>query len=79
MTERKTNVEFIVDLMERSRHGALMQMFIIQALTSYAEAVVKAGPGPVESPLIRGEAWVSCAVEALDKMNEQYRDIFATS
>lgn len=78
MTQRKTNEEFIADLMAFSRRGALMQIFVIQALRSYSVDVVDAGPVACHSPLISGEAWVDCAKEALEKLEKQYNS-FATS
>lgn len=40
----QTNVEFVVELMEFSAHGALIQAFVLQALTYYAQLVAATGP-----------------------------------
>ena len=33
-----TNVEFVVDLMEHSKHGALIQAFVLRVIEVYAKA-----------------------------------------
>lgn len=81
--QRKTNVEFITHLMEYSKHGALMQAFIIQAIEQYSEQV-KAGipedakPEPAEeghvSFAVHPQAWRGCAVEILDALTERFNE-----
>lgn len=72
MTERKTNTEFVNDLMEFSRFGALVQLFVIQAIDSFATRVAMADPAKVDSPLIAGQAWVGVAKEVKEKLEAHY-------
>lgn len=44
--KRQTNVEFITDLMDFSRSGALMQAFVIEAIGKYSELTLADGPWP---------------------------------
>lgn len=46
---RKTNEEFISELMCYSRFGALTQVFVIEAISYYAESIAKL-PAPVSKP-----------------------------
>ena len=69
--DRMTNTEFVVHLMEYSRNGPLMQMFVIDALGKWADRV--AASPPIEHGLINGEAWKDCAVELRERLNEKYR------
>lgn len=59
-----TNTEFIVHLMQTAQSGALMQAFIIDALTKHSEAVVEA---PIEkfdpNGWVNPIAWKRCAAE----------------
>lgn len=60
---RMTNEEVIVDLMNFSRHGALMQAFMIEGLRRYARQCIAAGPEALDTPYLSGRAWHGCAVE----------------
>jgi hypothetical protein len=63
-----TNEEFIARLMKFSDRGAMMQVFIIEGLRLYSDAVlagkVKLLEDMANGP-ISGEAWVACAEEYL--------------
>lgn len=61
--KRETNEQFIARMMNYSKGGALMQMFILQCLDKYAEAVAAASPESLETGMISGKAWHACAVE----------------
>ena len=61
---RKTNTEFLTDLMDFAKSGPLMQAFVIEALSKYAERCASADPAVFDSPLLSGAAWHRCAVEA---------------
>lgn len=65
-----TNTEFVNKLMERSKHGALMQLFILTAIEKYAEQVKLATEDKWSSNLIDFGAWQSCAAESLKEVNE---------
>ncbi len=62
-SKRKTNEQIVRHMMTFSRYGALSEMFIMEAITKYAEAVSKADPAQFESMLLSGEAWVGVAKE----------------
>lgn len=65
----KTNVEFVKELMEFSETGALMQVFIIEAIRFYAENTLE-WKGEWKNGFISQEAWNRCAtlvIEALEK------------
>jgi hypothetical protein len=68
MNHRQTNVEFVVDLMEYSAHGALIQAFVIHALEQYARRVAAATPEQLDTGLVSGHAWHGCAVEVQRKL-----------
>ena len=68
MNHRQTNVEFVVDLMEYSAHGALIQAFVIHALEQYARRVAAATPEQLDTGLVSGHAWHGCAVEVKRKL-----------
>lgn len=66
----QTNVEFIVDLMEFSAHGALIQAFVFQALTLYAQKVAATDPESLDTGLVSGHAWRGCALEVQRKLRQ---------
>ncbi len=70
--KRLTNVEFVTELMEFSKSGALAQVFIIDAIQKHADAVAKVDASTVEHPLISGQAWVNCAKEIKARMDAHY-------
>lgn len=67
-------MEFVYDLMNFSKYGALSQLFVIQAIGQYAEAVAKSpAPEPdVSIPLINPIAWHGCAQDILARWNAKY-------
>ena len=72
MPHGQTNIEFVSNLMNFSRYGPLAQVFVIQALTHYSEAVAKADPARVDTPFVTGDAWVGVAKEIKAKLEEGY-------
>lgn len=68
---RKTNSEFISDLMDFSDHGALMHCFVIEALRVYSE-ITLAAPKWEGEPMFSQVAWKGCAKEFMDQHKEQY-------
>lgn len=66
MSKRKTNVEFVADLMQFSEQGALIQVFVMEALRHYAETVI-ADPIP-SGGIISTEIWDRCAKEVQAKL-----------
>ncbi|ATA53137.1 hypothetical protein CKY39_07875 [Variovorax boronicumulans] len=71
MNDRPTNVEFVVDLMEYSAYGALIQAFVIHALDRYARRVAAATPEELDTGLVSGRAWHGCAVEVQRKLAQR--------
>jgi hypothetical protein len=65
----QTNVQLIERLMNFSRHGALMQAFVLEALGRYAKACAAADPREFDTPLLNGAAWHGCAVEASEALD----------
>lgn len=71
MACRQTNEEFVLELMRFSRFGALVQVFVLQALQDYAAAVAAADPAKIESnALISTEAWIGVAREVHEKVSK---------
>jgi hypothetical protein len=71
MSSDQTNVEFITDLMEHSRHGALIQAFVIHAIHQYAQRVAAARPEDLYTGLVSGHAWHGCAAEVREKLAQR--------
>ena len=69
--EPKSNTEFVHDLMEFSRYGALVQLFVLQALLEYSRLVAKADPVEMQAQsngLVSGAAWVGVAKEVVERV-----------
>ncbi len=71
MTSKSTNIEFVVELMEYSAHGALIQAFVMQALEQYAKRVAAITAEALDTPMVSGHAWHGCAVEVRDKLGRR--------
>lgn len=69
-TKRKTNVQFVADLMDFSKSGALMQAFVIEALRHYAEITAEAAPWTNITFIDQG-AWKACAKEVTSALAER--------
>jgi hypothetical protein len=70
MARRKTNTQFITRLMEYARSGPLMQAFVLEAVSKYADRCAAADPSDFDSPLLNGAAWHACAVEAQQTLKD---------
>jgi hypothetical protein len=68
--KHKTNVQLINGLMTHSQQGVLMQAFIIEAISHYAEQT-KVSPPWSNQSFISEAAWRACADEALDAINNR--------
>jgi hypothetical protein len=71
MKEHCSNVEFVVGLMTFSAHGALIQVFVFQALAQYAQRVAACEPQALETNVVSGRAWHGCALEVQRKLVER--------
>lgn len=68
----KTNVETIVDIMEVSNYGAMVQAFIIQGLLTYCDMVEATPADQLTSGLINGEHWKAIGAEVKGKLDAKY-------
>jgi hypothetical protein len=69
--KHKTNVQLINDLMTHSQQGALMQAFIIEAISKYSEQTKVSPPWSTDNTFISEAAWRACADEALEAINNR--------
>jgi hypothetical protein len=72
MAARKSNPEFIADLMRYASAGPLMQAFVIESLDRYAAEVLASDPpANAETALISWTAWAACAAEITQAMADR--------
>jgi hypothetical protein len=72
--KNKSNTEFVTELMEYSEHGALMQLFVLDALIKHSDMIVQREDQVLEQMkdhMIHGPAWVACAKELQKKLNKR--------
>jgi len=69
----KTNEDLVLDLMNYSPYGALGEVFIVEAIRKYADALVATPLGP-SSPdsFINNEPWNSIAADVKKRCDEFY-------
>lgn len=65
------NIEFLTHICKFSRHGAMMQIFVLAAIENYAKACIKAGPEKCGNAMIHGGAWVGTAKEAIEEIERR--------
>ena len=73
MSDQKTNIEAVTEMMNFSEYGALAQVFIIEAIGKYADQVAKATPEQLASlrdSFFSPEAWQGVAREVREKLNK---------
>jgi len=68
--KRQSNIEVITELMEFG--NPLKQVFIMQAVEQYAEAVGASTPEELDTSFISGQAWHDCAAEIKAKLDEHF-------
>lgn len=71
----KTNTEVINHIMEYSKHGALMQAFIMDALTKYSQHIISQEAEVREqlaNSIVHPDAWIGCAKELNKYLNKAY-------
>ena len=68
-----TNEEFVAGLMSYSRHGALTQVFVIEAIRFYAE-LIKGQPDVEDKPdaMFSAKKWKAVAADVHTQMKAQY-------
>ena len=70
---KKTNTEFVTELMEHSDHGVLMQAFVLEALDNYSKQFVGKTKAPAGWPnWISFDAWSGCANAMQNKLNARF-------
>ncbi|MGZ2744469.1 hypothetical protein [Burkholderia stagnalis] len=72
-----TNLECLSDIMTFSRYGALVQAFVMDALSKHAEHVATAPLDKLKEqfgvhPLISAEAWQGVAREIHNKLEAHF-------
>ena len=70
-SKHKTNIQLVTDLMTHSKQGVLMQAFIIEAVSNYANQTKVAPPWSTDNTFISEAAWRACADEALEAINNR--------
>jgi len=70
--DRSTNVEFVTEIMEFSRHGALAQVFVIEALRRYALEIMTSRARILDVPGIPRDAWLAVGEEIDAKLLAKY-------
>ncbi len=69
---RKTNVEMIEELMQASPSGALIEPFVVTAISNYSEMCIQKGPREFDNSMMNGSAWIRCAEHSLKWYQENY-------
>lgn len=70
---RQTNVEFLTELMEFSKFGAMVQAFVIHCLHSKAhEIAIDPHPEQYDCAIFEGTYWQEIAKDVDRQMSEQY-------
>lgn len=75
--KRKTNVQIVKSIMEYSDYGAIVQVFIMDAIRKQAEQVAALDPATVKKEnwyFISFEGWQGVAKEILRKLQENDKD-----
>ena len=68
--KHKTNIQLVTDLMSHSQQGVLMQAFIIEAISHYAQQT-KVSPPWSNQSFISEAAWRACADEAINAIDNR--------
>ena len=71
---RKTNTEFVSDIMNFCPYGALAQVIVIQAVDQYCQQMAEAPVAELNHPLIDGAAYKACAEWILAQYKQHYGD-----
>lgn len=66
----KTHAEFIHDLIEFSPYGPLVQAFVLEAISRYADQVACASPAQFDSAMLSGRAWVGVAHDVKARLKQ---------
>lgn len=77
MSVPRTNIAFILRLMQISRHGAMMQLWLIECIRRYGEMCKKTPLEEVEkqfgeNSFISAKGWKGTGEEALERLDEYF-------
>ena len=83
MKHVKTNVEFVTEFMNFSKHGALAQVFVIEALRTYVERVKTIHAANLtkeidDNALFSAATWAAVADELGEKFNANFVEMPAS-
>jgi hypothetical protein len=67
-----TNTEVIFQLMNYSKHGAMMQGFVMQALEQYARSVASSEKPEDWPDMLSWDAWHGCAEEVVQELDKHF-------
>ena len=70
-TKPKTNIQLVRHMMEYSAAGALKQAFVIEALMSYSNQILKDKEAWPQNSFVSQEAWQTCAEEVITSITER--------
>lgn len=71
---QETNIEFVTRIMEFSKNGGVMQMFVIQCLDYYSQLVQSKSEKEIQKHLgmfINAQAWQRCADELQEELKRR--------
>jgi hypothetical protein len=69
----ETNEEFLSRIMTYGcPTGSLIQSFVVQALTTYTDMVITAGPEQFSSSFLNGDAWTDTAEWLKQELDKKY-------
>lgn len=72
---RETNVEFVTRIMEYSRHGAMAQLFVLDALDKWSHVIANMPDDEIdeefENSFVNGQAWKAVAQEIQDALKDR--------
>jgi len=69
---RRSNTEFVIELMEYSANGAMAQLMVIESLRFYTQMVAKASDAEIGDGLINAASWKRTALEIKEKLEAHY-------
>lgn len=74
--KRLTNIEIVTEIMTFSNFGALVQVFVIDALYKHSHAVAEAPPEAfAKEHFIHPQAWQGVAREIAEKLEQHLKPV----
>jgi hypothetical protein len=77
--KKLTNTEIILDIMNNSKHSALAQAFVLEAVANAASEVSRKSPDDFQDDKVlrqtgMGKAWIDVAKEIRGKLSKALKD-----